>query len=62
MARALEVSSNIGFATFVDEAYKDHPKMFIERLKSFNLNDTIGISIKGEGKPLIPGPGHKKME
>ena len=60
VARALEVSSNIGFATFVDEAYQDHPKMFIDRLKSFNLNDTIGISIKGEGKPLIPGPGHKK--
>lgn len=60
VARALEVSSNIGFATFVDEAYKENPKMFIDRLESFNLKDTIGISIKGEGKPMIPGPGHKK--
>jgi cell division protein FtsI (penicillin-binding protein 3) len=34
--------------------------MFIDRLESFNLKDTIGISIKGEGKPMIPGPGHKK--
>jgi cell division protein FtsI (penicillin-binding protein 3) len=34
--------------------------MFIDRLESFNLKDSIGISIKGEGKPLIPGPGHKK--
>ena len=34
--------------------------MFIDRLESFNLKDSIGVSIKGEGKPMIPGPGHKK--
>ena len=60
VARALEVSSNIGFATFIDEGYKENPKMFIDRLESFNLKDSIGMSIKGEGKPMIPGPGHKK--
>jgi cell division protein FtsI (penicillin-binding protein 3) len=59
-AKALEVSSNIGLATIIDEGYRDNPNMFIDRLKSFRLADTIGIPIKGEGKPMIPEPGHSK--
>ena len=59
-AKALEVSSNIGMATIIDEGYKDNPSQFIDRLKSFRLADTIGIPIKGEGKPMIPEPGHHK--
>jgi len=56
-AKALEVSSNIGLATIIDEGYRDNPKKFIERINGFNLKDTIGIAIKGEGKPMIPEPG-----
>ena len=56
-AKALEVSSNIGLATIIDEGYRDNPKKFIARIKGFNLKDTIGIAIKGEGKPMIPEPG-----
>jgi len=59
-AKALEVSSNIGLATIIDEGYKENPQKFIDRIKSFNLNDSIGIAIKGEGKPMIPEPGHHK--
>lgn len=59
-AKALEVSSNIGLATIIDEGYKDSPNKFIDRIKSFGLADTIGIPIKGEGKPMIPEPGHSK--
>ena len=59
-AKALEVSSNIGLATIIDEGYKDNPNKFIDRIKSFGLADTIGIPIKGEGKPMIPEPGHSK--
>lgn len=59
-ARALEVSSNIGLATIIDEGYNDNPQKFINRIKSFNLNKPIGIAIKGEGHPMIPEPGHSK--
>ncbi|MFK5983464.1 MAG: penicillin-binding protein [Flavobacteriaceae bacterium] len=59
-AKALEVSSNIGLATIIDEGYRDNPQKFIDRIKSFNLADSIGIAIKGEGKPMIPEPGHHK--
>jgi len=59
-ARCLEVSSNIGLATIIDEAYSENPQKFIDRLKSFGLDKQIGIPIKGEGVPMIPGPGHSK--
>jgi len=62
IAKCLEVSSNIGFATFIDEAYRDEPEKFIERLKSFNIEDSLrlGIPIIGEGYPSVPYPGHFK--
>ncbi len=56
-ARALEVSSNIGFAKMINEHYKDNPNKFIDKLKSWHLNDTLGIPIKGEGFPVIPEVG-----
>ncbi|MGK0176135.1 MAG: cell division protein FtsI (penicillin-binding protein 3), partial [Ulvibacter sp.] len=57
--RALEVSSNIGLATLINDNYKDNPKKFTDKLKSWNLHKPIGIPIKGEGKPVIPEPGDK---
>ncbi|GHC56539.1 penicillin-binding protein [Ulvibacter litoralis] len=59
-ARAMEVSSNIGLATIIDEAYSKNPEKFINRLKEWKLDQPIGIPIKGEGKPMIPEPGHSK--
>jgi len=61
-ARCLEVSSNIGFATIIDEGYKDQPQKFIDRLNSFGIEDSLrlGIPIIGEGYPEIPYPGHYK--
>ncbi|MGB3608477.1 MAG: penicillin-binding protein [Psychroserpens sp.] len=56
-ARALEVSSNIGLATIINDHYANQPKKFINRLKSWNLHNTLGVSIIGEGKPVIPEPG-----
>lgn len=58
-ARALEVSSNIGLATIVDEHYSQRPKKFINRIKSWNLHEPLGVTIIGEGKPVIPEPGDK---
>ncbi|QNJ96938.1 penicillin-binding protein [Constantimarinum furrinae] len=59
-ARVLEVSSNIGIATIIDDHYAKDPKKFTDRLKSWHLDKKTGIRIKGEGTPMIPEPGHTK--
>jgi cell division protein FtsI (penicillin-binding protein 3) len=59
-ARALEVSSNIGFAKLIEENFNENPDQFINLLKGMHLNQKLGLPIKGEGKPEIPGPGDKK--
>ena len=59
-ARALEVSSNIGLATLIDDNYSKNPKQFLKRIKSWNLHEPLGVSIMGEGIPDIPEPGDKK--
>ncbi len=58
-ARALEVSSNIAFARLIDENFGEHPEEFINPLLRMNLNNKLGLPIKGEGAPLIPSPGHE---
>lgn len=56
-ARALEVSSNIGLATIIDDHYSKQPEKFLSRLRSWRLDKTLGVAIIGEGKPDIPKPG-----
>ncbi len=60
VARALELSSNIAFATIINDGYSKTPSKFIDRLKSWHLDKPLGIAIQGEGKPDIPSPGDKK--
>lgn len=59
-AKALEVSSNIGLASLIDDNYKDQPQKFIDHFTKWQLDKPIGIPIAGEGVPEIPGPGHEK--
>ncbi|WP_338734100.1 penicillin-binding protein [Mangrovimonas cancribranchiae] len=59
VARTLEVSSNIGMATLVDDNYSKNPEKFLSRLSSWGLDKPIGLPIIGEGKPVIPKPGDK---
>ena len=60
-ARALEVSSNIGFARLIDENFGEDPDEFIDALKKMHLDKTLNLSIKkGEGIPEIPAPGDEK--
>ena len=59
-ARALEVSSNIGFARLIEENFGDKPEKFINALKNMNLGNKLGLPIKGEGSPEIPAPGDDK--
>lgn len=56
-AKALEVSSNIGLATIVDDHYSKNPEKFLDRLSKWKLDQPLGVSIIGEGKPDIPRPG-----
>lgn len=58
-AKALEVSSNIGLATIVDDHYSDNPEKFLSKLRKWRLDQPLGVSIIGEGKPVIPEPGDK---
>lgn len=57
LARGFELSSNTVMALAVWESYKDNPKEFVQRLKSFGLNAKLGVALKGEGGPKIPEPG-----
>jgi cell division protein FtsI (penicillin-binding protein 3) len=56
-ARTLEVSSNIGLATIVDDHYSKKPEKFLKTLSKWKLDQPLGVSIIGEGKPDIPKPG-----
>lgn len=56
-ARALEVSSNIGLATIIDDNYSKKPEIFLDKLYKWKLHKKLGISIIGEGEPVIPKPG-----
>ena len=58
-AKAFEVSSNTAFAKMINESYKDDPKRFLKRLYNMDLNNKLGLSIKGEGLPRFPYPGDK---
>ena len=56
-AKAFEVSSNTGIVKLVYENYKGNPKKFVDRLYNMGLSNQLGLSIKGEGEPMIPYPG-----
>ncbi|MFC2104839.1 penicillin-binding transpeptidase domain-containing protein [Bacteroidota bacterium] len=54
-----EVSSNVGISKLITKYYTGKEEKFINRLYSMNLNNRLGISIKGEGEPEIKYPGDK---
>ncbi len=58
-ARTLEVSSNIGLATIIDQGYSKQPQKFVNHLQDWGLDKTLGLPILGEGEPVIPKPGDK---
>ena len=59
LQRVFELSSNVGVAKLITEAYKERPHHFVDRLYSMHLNEKLGVEIIGEGKPLIKYPGDK---
>jgi len=54
-----EVSSNVGISKIITRHYKGKEAKFINHLYRMNLNEKLGIDIKGEGKPEIKFPGDK---
>ena len=59
VGRAFEVSSNTAFAKMILNNYKDKPERYVDRLMNMNLDRKLGLSIKGEGQPVIRYPGDK---
>lgn len=54
--QAFEQSSNVGISKLIVKNYKSDPRRFIERLYNMNLNEKLGLEIKGEGAPFIKYP------
>ncbi|MCE3283309.1 MAG: transpeptidase family protein, partial [Chitinophagaceae bacterium] len=57
--RAFEVSSNVGMAKLAMNSYGNSPSQFITHLKKLKLDETTGIDLLGERKPVIYQPGTK---
>lgn len=56
LARAFEISSNVGISGIVDEAYRGRPDDFYERLEAMGVTRPLGIEIVGEPQPTVPEP------
>jgi cell division protein FtsI (penicillin-binding protein 3) len=59
LARGFEVSSNTVLVQAVYNNYKDNPSEFVDHLNKYGLNKSLGLAIKGEGKPFVPQPSDK---
>ncbi len=56
VTRILEVSSNVGVSTIIDQYYRDDPQKFVDGLKKLGITDSLPLQIPGGGKPNIKGP------
>ncbi|MGA9638071.1 penicillin-binding protein [Flavobacterium sp.] len=59
LARGFELSSNTVMVQAVYNNYKNNPSKFVNHIKNFGLDKTLGLHLKGEGRPIIPHPGDK---
>ena len=56
LAQGFEMSSNTVMVQAVYQNYKNNPKQFVNRINAMGLNKPLGLSLKGEGIPIIPQP------
>ncbi len=56
LQQAFEKSSNV-ISQVVNDAYKNEPQAYVNRLKSFGLGEKLGIDLLGEPKPTLYEPG-----
>lgn len=54
-----EYSSNVGITELVTKHYRGKERQFVDRLYQMNLNQPLGIPIKGEVDPYIKYPGDR---
>lgn len=59
VAKAFEISSNVGISKLVTQHYQKDPKKMVDRLRKMHLDQPLGLEIKGEGQPSIPSPDDK---
>jgi len=59
LARGFELSSNTVLVQAVYDNYKNDPAKFVDHIKGFGLNRTLGLHFKGEGRAIIPHPDDK---
>lgn len=60
LQRVFETSSNVGVSKIITKYYSKNPQQFVSKINSFHLGQPLGLSIPGEGVPLIKhtrGPG-----
>ncbi len=53
LARAFEVSSNVGIAVLVAKVFGNNPQRFVDLIKKMGLGSQLGVEIQGEGKPVL---------
>ncbi len=58
-SQVLELSSNVGIFKIVLKGFENKPQEFIDGIYSMNLNEPLGLQIKGEDKPYIKTPQDK---
>lgn len=56
LARALEVSSNIGVSYVIDKNYYDNPERYVEGLYRTGIADDLGLPLAGYQPPIIRMP------
>lgn len=56
LSEAFKLSSNTAISQAINNAYQKQPQMFIDRIKKFRLDKSLGIDLPGERKPLIKSP------
>lgn len=57
---AFEQSSNIAFATLVEDAFGDNPQRYIDLIYKTKINEPLNLDIKGEAKPDIKTTSDKR--
>lgn len=58
VAKAFEISSNVGISKVARKHYGSDPSRFIARLRAFGLDRKTGIEIRGEAEPFISSPDY----
>ncbi len=53
VARAFELSSNVGISKAITKCFKGNPQKMIDKFYEMRLNQPLGMDIYGEGKPRI---------